>query len=343
MNKHTNKAFSLVELLVVISIIGLLIAIALPSFNGAKEAAKKTATQGLISAISTGLEAYRAESSLGGGLPPSVSDATGASGGAPKGSIVSPMHTVNTPPKVRITGASLLVYALVGPDSEGTVGFKPDSGKTTWADSLGGWESGLLYDMKEETRPVPAPRYGPFGGAGLAESAIKLDDIRADKDEDHLTPAELEQRVFVDNFGMPILYYKARRSAHNMVYDPTNDDGVGIYDQRHNSLITGGEYGPEQTSNAGLLGIRKSKSTNDTHKLAVTLYDGKENYGRKFDSSGNELDRTFDNFIIDEKASKYDDNGKVLRARPVRAQEYLLISAGADKIYGTKDDVTNWN
>ena len=53
------------------------------------------------------------------------------------------------------------------------------------------------------------------------------------------------------------------------------------------------------------------------------------------DTSGGEKGALpFDAYIIDPKST--------VAARPVNPSTFLLVSAGADGIYGTKDDVKNW-
>jgi len=60
-----NKAFTLVELLVVISIIGLLAGLAVPAINGALKKAKSGACMANLRQIGLGLITYAAESSAG--------------------------------------------------------------------------------------------------------------------------------------------------------------------------------------------------------------------------------------------------------------------------------------
>lgn len=71
-----SKGFTLVELMVVISIIGILAVVALGIVRGAQQRAKDAALQGTASNITTALEAYYAASSTG-QYPADVTDMIG--------------------------------------------------------------------------------------------------------------------------------------------------------------------------------------------------------------------------------------------------------------------------
>lgn len=324
-----RRGFTIVELLIVIAIIALLISIALPSFRKAREQAKKVATQSTITSISSSLELYRGEQALGTKYPPSQSD-------EPAG-IDDPFDPSTQP--VKVTGASLLVLALAGPDQNGTAGFFGVGGGT-WASNLSAKPNdGELYDPNGN-----APRYGPYAEGKLLESIepIRATDFSGNdiglepqgiaRPNSDLVDHEKEQRFFVDEFKRPILYYRARSAARNMITDPNG--AIGIYDHRDNSLLTGGvEPGTKSAVRSGVQFTSQPHRAGAFHRINTTRFDGDANFGIA-PATGDKGALPFDAYIIDPKST--------VTARPVNPSTFLLISAGADGYYGTKDDVKNW-
>jgi prepilin-type N-terminal cleavage/methylation domain-containing protein len=328
-----KRGFTLVELLVVVAIMALLISIAVPSFQHVKIAAKNQAVRALINAAGAGLEMFQGDQKFGGTLPPSSSDLVS---GPQAGKIRDPFRASGY---ARVTGASLLVYALAGPDNRGTAGFKATDSR--WADSTGGPGSSTtsylgIYDPNPPSSP-PAPRADAFAGGDLLKSVKALGEldgaVEAGLDlKDAAQEVDASQRVFVDRFKMPLLYYRARKAATLMVTEPGTVN-IGVYDHRDNALITGGEL-QDNSTRIGLCPVAK-------HFLNTTNY---PNQARavfcKPDAVIGTAEYNFDEYICDKSSGS--DLTPSIQMRPVRANEYLLVSAGADRIYGTKDDINNW-
>jgi type II secretion system protein G len=61
---NMRKAFTLVEILVVIGIIGLLAVFLVPNLLGARDRAKETAVKGVMHSVQLALEAYQMENDV---------------------------------------------------------------------------------------------------------------------------------------------------------------------------------------------------------------------------------------------------------------------------------------
>jgi len=64
-----QKAFTLVEILIVVVILGILAAIALPRFAGATDDARTAATQSTLAGVRSSIAAYRTNAVINGGAP----------------------------------------------------------------------------------------------------------------------------------------------------------------------------------------------------------------------------------------------------------------------------------
>ena len=335
---RTRRAFTLVELLVVVAIIALLISIALPSFRRARIQAKVLVTQSTFRALETGIESFRSQLELGGKYPPSMSDFNGR--------MVDPIWN-NGP--VRTTGASLLCYALAGPDNQGTVGFNATGG-FSWAEQVGGRGSGGWYDTTDLTGPDPAKqRFGPYVEGKVMEEITMVNAFDAQNNpigmyskglvassgggpNTAMSGVEQEQRFFVDGFKRPILYYRARRAAKVMIHFPGNPPLPGTYDHRDNALFTGGTDAFSGANIQGTLFVNKN------HRLRYTRYGADPLFGDQTILDTNPY--PFDAYIIDNTVT-FPPNERY-KARPVRADSFLLVSSGPDGIYGTPDDDKYW-
>lgn len=80
MRRHKERGFTLIELMIVVAIVGILAAIAIPNFIGMQKRAKTTEAKSNLGEIWTLQEAYRAESDTyvqpSGTLPEGLYDGT---------------------------------------------------------------------------------------------------------------------------------------------------------------------------------------------------------------------------------------------------------------------------
>jgi type II secretion system protein G len=94
--KQNRKGFTLIELLIVVAIIGIIVAIAIPNLLNAIQRAKQKKTMGDIRSIATAVEAYsvdfnRYPTAAGFTLPPSLTYPT-LTVGANSGGYLSPTY-----------------------------------------------------------------------------------------------------------------------------------------------------------------------------------------------------------------------------------------------------------
>ena len=338
----TVRAFTLVEMMVVVAIIALLLAALLPAFSVVRGQAKIAQANAQFKALDTGINAFRAEAALGGSLPPSSSD------DAQRQSIANPQG--NDPnDKRRVAGAHLLVQAMIGADGLGTPGFRdvtPEA-KGLWShdthkkyDAATG-KSGI-YAADPATGKEKFPRYG---GAGYVDEKMKehartLQEL-ADKGiivnldaADTGTPKiARDERVFTDPWDHPILYFKANPTSLRMTAKTdASPPKPGIYWQQDNGIITGTD-----TTDPGL-DFGQGKEANYYHNIAIAT--GPEpsiaQNTQWMDTfrADPQYDHSFAKFILDGSVKT--------RPTPVQKDTYLLISAGPDARYGTNDDVLNW-
>lgn len=329
----TRTAFTLIELLVVIAIIALLLAALLPAIGAVKNRANIARTQSIFTGLNTGIESYRAEQSLGAGLPPSASDSPSTN---PQ-RIASPFAETVT--EMEITGAQLLVMAMMGADGLGTPGFKatatPSDGwwNDTFKGPVGECRQSGLYCIKTDGREG-TPRYGPYVDEKLRERAKSVKELGEKGRILNPNNAGLSARVdlpfFTDAWDLPILYYKAS-AGNNLIV--ARGAQRGIYRQEDNGLITGSNGLTTYTGldfGGGAVGVPPLAEA--YHYIADATAPPPEltDVTQFLEQTQN----TFARYIADPRVRA--------RITPVQRDSYLLISAGPDAQYGTADDLTNW-
>jgi prepilin-type N-terminal cleavage/methylation domain-containing protein len=325
------RAFTLVELLVVIVIIGILIGLLVPAVGAVRRIAREGACRAVLSAIETGLESYKADGNLGGAYPPSRPD--DHAGGTPR--VKSPYTNKPRP----ISGAGLLVWALSGADLLGTPGFKTVGNWQYWARCTGNqYNNGPgdptspadLYAMNSATGQPAYPRSGPYVDASKLkvtqnENRTGSPDFVIPEERKVLgpnTPAR-EYPMYLDAFGYPVLYWRAdpagRILGDENVYTLTDNTKRGIYHYIDNAALLGGSvsYGEPE------LRLNKAKQAH-----ALGWQNG------TYTPQNPPPVGCFNRFIMNEAVQA--------RLEPHRPDSYLLVTPGYDGRYGTADDITNF-
>lgn len=302
---NNRKAFTIVELLIVVTIIALLLGILLPSISMVRAKAKETAQKAQFAAIEMALEAFKQDY---GDYPPSN-------------------LTWTASPSSQYCGAQKLSEALLGLD---LMGFNPNS---AWrADGMDSTGTVAVYNSTNIANLQA--RKGPYlelaktnvftlrklfnNTASLASDTNVLCDVfkvRKTSDNDSTGKPIIA--------GAPILYYKANTSSK--IFDPNitvPNTSYRIYDYTDNDpLVQLGKL----TANGGF-GL--------LHPLgysATAFYEGGFNYnvGSPVTYGG--------------AGTGYGiRNPKIPQVWPYRPDSYILISAGPDGYYGTADDIHNY-
>lgn len=347
-----RRGFTLVELLTVIAIISLLIGILVPSLNAARNQAKKTASAAQIASLDTGTEMFRNDFNQyprSGGTNPFE---------APPGQ--DPYNSGN----VFLSGAQWLGLSLMGADRQGYV--KPTRENDAVApDSLidsADWEEWYAVSPNREYS-----RFGPYADQDPKNSKTPVEFVQELPNGLAGAPDILfgsnptydgvaggtggngpwnngRIPMFVDSFGFPILYYRANPNAKRPVSVGTGAGLlVGSYDQSHNAMFTGaadqnGQYtvsgafrGWDMTGGGGF-----ATASDPVHPAGVFGYNQSKPAARPDGPS-------FTSFIYD--AQVYDQTTTAQGGKVVanKSDSFILWSPGRDGLWGTSDDVTNFN
>jgi len=333
-------AFSLVELLTVIFIISALIAILVPSLSAARNQAKKTVTKKAIDSIKMGLEAFKNDHEKDfrrtNGYPPSFE--------YPKLSGVAfepylgqfPFLPKDPPVTPVVYGAQWLPAMLVGVDAQGYIARREVP--PAFRDKPNAWYNPNLLPES----PKRSPLYVDPGGINL----VATNNLPGKRPEPPLFPDWKDMQdmpVMADAFDYPILYYvsntagkptnmvAAHRDKNNVYNGGDQEVGVPYYFHEDNAGFTGDDEN-EGWNFQGVDHPMRKSGAKFTGDMLLPDYGGfEESFAR----------RIVDRPLYRELKLKDEADRKAVPLRPVNHDSYLLISPGADGLYGTNDDVSN--
>lgn len=341
-NRNNRSAFTLVELMVVILIIGVLVGVLVPAVSAVRTQAKVTATKAIHQNLATALEAFKASQKVGGSYPPSTPDSDDQGNGA---------RLANSPytgEEIAVSGAGLLVWALSGADQLGSPGFKKfRSTSVRWSeDTVTDFNAGTpsqsgAYAIYPTGNPRAGQTVHPRAEAFVDTTRVKLSqnagtpgaprfEIEAERKARN---AAVDRRypMYLDSFGFPILYWRADPAGTKLADQYAGaDTGAqrGIYHLGDNEGLLRGFPGVEES-------LQLSQSEN-SHRLQWD--NGMSGAGRTL-GNRNPLEVlqpfTFPYYIADGNVQA--------KLSPQRRDSYLLVSAGPDGVYGSSDDVTNFD
>ena len=341
------RAFSLVELLTVIFIIGLLIAILVPSISAARNSAKKATSRNTLRSIETGLEAFRNDNEKDfvqtNGYPPSFEH-------PPIGKYPFEPHEGDFPflpdetaPVRGVYGAQWLPAMLLGVDNRGYVSRKSVPRADDLRDEPGRWYSNDPYQgepgkiLERQSLSLEAGDLNLIPTEKLpGRPPQDLTTFFPDWEKTKTLP------VIGDSWNQPILYYVASRHGRetNMLAAERLAPGESY---------SGGEQQEGRPyyfheDNAGFTGTEDQKGWD--------LAGGQQEHRIK--RPGDELTAdqlieldnrdTFARYIIDRKLwldLQHENVDPNTPLRPANKDTFILISPGPDGLYGTVDDVNN--
>jgi len=312
--KKKKIGFTIVELLTVMAVIAMLLGILLPALNLVRRLAKDTNQKAQFHGIDVGIATYGNEND--GRYPESTA----------LGAIAAGQRTV---------GAQRLAEALIGRDM---LGFDPN---TTW-DAYADRQDKYIYASTSTPKnSLPAQvkaslnrREGPYLSIEKTE-AFQVGQLFTDTFTvyDGITAASSPAPVLTDTYrvkkvviksktmmaGTPILYYKA--NALSLTFPDTN--------------LPGDITAPDCNDIYCSIDNQELIDCYQMMKPQVAQQQNMHRFDTDYDVDGTHKGRWYFYNTITNKQI-------VSQARPYNATSYILMSAGYDGIYGTRDDIYNF-
>lgn len=313
--KRKNSGFSIVELITVIVIISILVSLLLPGISMVRNLAKNTEQKAQFTALKLALEAFKNDY---GQYPESSEN-----------------------PAKDYQGAQKLAEAMVGRDM---LGFHPSTDWGNNGNDYLDYYRGLDNNFKPSTNKADKenldkrrdlylelessnvfrlqsdPGYDISGLYSSSENTQNLADdslVLCDVYKRNKVVSYLSFESKMIKAGNPILYYRANLQSKDSYASATKDS---IYNAEDN------------------FGLIKIVSDVMKNKHGVIDRDLENSFYNNMGSH-----HQFYGFIADPKVAKPNESTSPLRYWPYNSKTYILISAGRDGLYGTEDDICNFD
>ncbi len=177
-----QRAFTLIELLIVIAILGILMALLFPAVNGAMEAAKRAQARNDVVQIAKSMELYEVDY---GRLP-----GTNGTGQDVSGDLLLALMGSNTP---SVPNARQQVYLEVQAWKRGKSGINSSN---VFADPWGGAYQ-VVFDTNYDNRIPDAGVDGYIKGTNVLKKVAVWNDPTKGTDAASVSPAKLKKRPVV--------------------------------------------------------------------------------------------------------------------------------------------------
>ena len=315
--KNKTKAFTLIELLVVIAIIAMLVGILSVGLRQVKIFATNLKQKGEFHGMEVSIALFQNDFE-----------------NYPDSAVVE--NTGGTTPYV--CGAQRLAEAMEGRDEQG---FHP---KSKWHPDLEDAANPLynipVNDTTKKRKPVyfelkhsglytPEELWGTGNAGSLQEDQCPVITdvfVRNEADDPY---NQIDEKV-----GAPVLYFKADSTKRFRMDDSNEPETATLAGEEYISWIYNFD------DNLDLLRLPWLRDPTTDTVPVDSIY---PHYAARDDYPDVTEKPELFYQIITQREQDLDDDGTMDHFRPYNKDTYILISAGWDGLYGTKDDLTNYN